>query len=700
MWLAGLVAAVFFGVGVVNHEPPQQTWRKFAAWSGLEKPSPTPTPSPAAAVSPIASPAAGNTDTSDIEGTNPTTSESGKETSPSPDMSPAEATTTETPPAEVAPQPTPQAARGYVAQQDPLVWLAEHPDLQPKTVVLTQPAVFSRVFGGLRSGSVKAEKATEVRFIGVSENKAVVSLNGATANLPVEATDLLTRTRRIMVTMEQSSQTTTETRAPEATPAPENTPESTPAATAPTPAAGQETSPATTPAAEEEPTPEPGASSEGASTAPAPPASEVSDRKQHAVSKEKLSVKLEGETELHLTSDSDPLPGSTVDIASPNAWLFFDNIPPSEVEAKLLDRVKVNGQRAKDGHNIRLSACGPGTVVIPHGNDFEPMEVFDQPGLGGKSMALKCYEPYDGASLKAMKGAISSFRLKRGYTATIATEETGGGASKNYVAQDCDIEVKDLPQDFDKKISFVRIFPWRWTGKKGVAGGIGPSVKTQWFYNWNISDKSTPDVEYVPIAQKRGWPSLKQDWRERGASNLLAYNEPDHKDQSNLTVDAAIEGWPELLATGLRLGSPAVSDGGLGWLYQFIDKADAAKLRVDFIAVHYYRAVPPGDARAAAEQFRRFLNGIHERTKRPIWVTEWNNGANWTNAGDPGEREQKDAIEAMLKMLDETPFVERYAIYNWVEDCRAMTKKDGSLTPAGEIYRDNKAPVGYQQAKR
>ena len=53
-----------------------------------------------------------------------------------------------------------------------------------------------------------------------------------------------------------------------------------------------------------------------------------------------------------------------------------------------------------------------------------------------------------------------------------------------------------------------------------------------------------------------------------------------------------------------RLGSPAVSDGGLGWLYDFMAKADAAKLRVDFVAVHYYRAVEdPGDGKAAADQF-------------------------------------------------------------------------------------------------
>ena len=298
-----------------------------------------------------------------------------------------------------------------------------------------------------------------------------------------------------------------------------------------------------------------------------------------------------------------------------------------------------------------------------------------------------------------MKGGIRSFRLKRGYMATIAQHENGTGISRNYVAQDHDLDVKDLPAELDGAIGFVRIFPWRFTSKKGIAGGIWQNLDVGWFYDWNIGANSTAEVEYVPIRQKRGWPGLKQDWKRKGSTHLLGYNEPDRPDQANLKVDDALAAWPDLLATGLRLGTPAVSDGGLGWLYAFLDKADEARLRVDFVAVHYYRAAPPNNPKAAARQFYNFLKGIHDRAKRPIWVTEWNNGANWTNAGDPTESQQRQAIKEMIEMLDGTPFVERYALYNWVEDCRAVQRKDGSLTPAGEVYRDKVSPLGYKQAK-
>ena len=131
-----------------------------------------------------------------------------------------------------------------------------------------------------------------------------------------------------------------------------------------------------------------------------------------------------------------------------------------------------------------------------------------------------------------------------------------------------------------------------------------------------------------------------------------------------------------------------------------MDKADAAGLRVDFVAVHYYRAVAdPADAKGAAEQFHQFLKGVHDRVKRPLWVTEWNNGANWTKAPNPDAKQQKEAIEKMIEMLDETDFVERYAIYNWVEEVRFVQRKDGTLTPAGEVYRDQDSPLFHIQQK-
>src|SRR6185369_1882086 len=92
-----------------------------------------------------------------------------------------------------------------------------------------------------------------------------------------------------------------------------------------------------------------------------------------------------------------------------------------------------------------------------------------------------------------------------------------------------------------------------------------------------------------------------------------------------------------------------------------------------------------------------FLLDVYNNTHRPIWITEWNNGANWTGCGDPTYAQQQAAVSAIVDMLENTPFVERYAVYNWVEDVRRVAWDDGSLTLAGETYRDKVSRIGYLQ---
>lgn len=414
-------------------------------------------------------------------------------------------------------------------------------------------------------------------------------------------------------------------------------------------------------------------------------------------------ISLEGNSELHITGKDDPIAGSTIFFKSPSAWLFFDNIPAATVKDQFLSRIKINGKPAhvnRAGNNVRLISYGSGSMLIPHDDDFSAMTLYAGKSLTGNSIPLQSYTEYNAARLGKLNATPSSFVLKRGYMATLAQNPDGTGTSKNYVAQDHDIVINDMPKGLDAGIKFIRIFPWRWSSKKGMAGGIWQPFRVGWFYDWNIGANSNDEVEYVPIKQKKDWPSLDQDWKVKGSVHLLGFNEPDRPDQAKMSVEEAIAAWKPLMNTGLRLGSPAVSDGGLGWLYQFMDQAEAKNLRVDFVAVHYYRAVAnPGDARGAAEQMYQTLKGIHERTKRPIWITEWNNGANWTTAPDPSPREQAEAIQEMIKMLDEAPFVERYAIFNWVEDCRHIINKDNSLTPSGMIYRDKNSPVSYSEKK-
>jgi hypothetical protein len=100
------------------------------------------------------------------------------------------------------------------------------------------------------------------------------------------------------------------------------------------------------------------------------------------------------------------------------------------VNSTFLGRVRVNGAAAVLNTNVRVVEYGIGAVVIPHSPTFAPMEVFDGKSFTGASKLLRTYEEYADWQLGALKSSISSFRLKRGYTATVATNENGNGSQQ------------------------------------------------------------------------------------------------------------------------------------------------------------------------------------------------------------------------------------------------------------------------------
>lgn len=412
------------------------------------------------------------------------------------------------------------------------------------------------------------------------------------------------------------------------------------------------------------------------------------------------TVTMTGHSELHLTGAADPIPGCTINLNSEDSWVFFHDttVPPSYVQSTLLSRIKVNGASAVLNTNARIVAYGEGAVVIPQSSSFQPLTIYAGRNFSGASMKPVQYTRYNSAAqLGAFYGGVRSFTLKRGYMATFAQNTNGTGPSRNYVAQDSDLEIGVMPGEIDGNVRFIRVFPWRWTKKKGIAGNIGGQLDIGWWYDWNIDQNSSLDREYVAIRQTRWWPGLNQDWQARGVNHLLGYNEPDNTAEANMAVGDAIWSWPDLLWDGLRVGSPAPTDGGRAWLYDFMNQAATNNLRVDFVAVHYYWCYDPANPSGAASQMYGFLQQVHNTTGKPVWITEWNNGANWTGCGDPTYVQQAAAIQAMTQMLENTPWVERYAPYNWVEDVRRLQWDDGYPTQAGFAYRDIPSKIGHVQ---
>ncbi len=211
------------------------------------------------------------------------------------------------------------------------------------------------------------------------------------------------------------------------------------------------------------------------------------------------------------------------------------------------------------------------------------------------------------------------------------------------------------------------------TKKKGVSAANHPGVRTAlgdvgagWFYTW-ASDKqgidNPPSSEFVPMIWGQGSvnPTQLNQAKSLG-STLLAFNEPDMAAQANMSVERALDLWPQLQGTGMRLGAPAVAFGGDragGWLDRFMSGAAARGHRVDFIPLHWYGS---DFSTAATDHLKGYLQAVHNRYRKPIWLTEYALIDFTTSTPRyPSSDQQATFARNSAAMLQGLSFVERYS---------------------------------------
>ncbi len=209
-----------------------------------------------------------------------------------------------------------------------------------------------------------------------------------------------------------------------------------------------------------------------------------------------------------------------------------------------------------------------------------------------------------------------------------------------------------------------------WANLAGRSPALGREIDRLgcgWYYNWTEGPSvggAGIDAEFVPMIWGPGNvtdEALAEAGRS-GSGVLLGFNEPDGRAQANLGVRRALDLWPRLEATGLRLGSPAAARAG--WLEQFMAGVDERGLRVDFVCLHWYGDVTR--VRAVGE-LRAFLVGAWERFGLPIWLTEFSGSTGrWLEIANPPVDAAANAafVREAVPMLRELPFVERFA---WFE---------------------------------
>jgi len=187
-----------------------------------------------------------------------------------------------------------------------------------------------------------------------------------------------------------------------------------------------------------------------------------------------------------------------------------------------------------------------------------------------------------------------------------------------------------------------------------------------WFYNWTPRPREREkrvQAEFIPMVWGEGDVTSEalEEVKAGGYSALLGFNEPDSRGQANITVGRALELWPKLMATGLRLGSPGTTQGA-GWLDEFMQEADRRGYRVDFICLHWYGDITKPEA---VEDLRQYLTGYWQRYKRPLWLTEFSGGDwEWCSRRPVTFEDNARFVREAVPMLESLPFVECYAWFS------------------------------------
>ena len=231
-----------------------------------------------------------------------------------------------------------------------------------------------------------------------------------------------------------------------------------------------------------------------------------------------------------------------------------------------------------------------------------------------------------------------------------------------------------------------------------------------WHYTWNRDMKEEiPDgVEYVPMFWGAGSVSDNEIARIKGLADagkvkyILGFNEPDLKSQANMTVNEAIALWPKLEEIGVPLGSPVPAGLKNGWLAEFMTKANANNLRVDFICLHLYKKNDP-------QVFLDDVDKTYQAYGKPIWITEMS--VKDHNAKTVAENkfslpEVLETMKILLPELYKRNYLSRFAWFTATQDSpnypgnasSILYDEDDNLTILGEYYAEFKANPSFEKA--
>lgn len=215
-----------------------------------------------------------------------------------------------------------------------------------------------------------------------------------------------------------------------------------------------------------------------------------------------------------------------------------------------------------------------------------------------------------------------------------------------------------------------------------------------WWHAWSAEPPPSigrTKAEFVPMMWGAGsvTDSALASAKQHGPW-LLGFNEPDLAEQADMSVEEALDLWPRLESTGLGLVSPAPAWGGAdpgGWLDRFMSGAEARGLRVDAVALHWYG----GDwrPRRAVEQLTSYLDAVHARYGRPVWLTEVALMRFDDGPRVPSAKVQARFVRLVARALDRRAWVSRWAWFGLPAPAKG---------PSSGLYRPGGRPTAVGKA--
>lgn len=236
--------------------------------------------------------------------------------------------------------------------------------------------------------------------------------------------------------------------------------------------------------------------------------------------------------------------------------------------------------------------------------------------------------------------------------------------------------------------------------------GFGTSARTtlavqqmlqldlDWFYTWGkVPNLGQPVSDFTPMvwgaaaATSATIAEIQSKLWKTGSTRLLGFNEPDHPRQANMSVDRALQLWPILERTSLKLGSPATISPNVPWMIDFMTKAKRQGRRVDFVAVHIYQY-------PNAKTFFRKIDETYERWGKPVWITE-TAVADWdatpTRASRYSRAQVNDYMREIYAGCRNRAYVQRFAWKTRAANdpemgTSSLFNSDGTLSSTGRLY--------------